>query len=177
VRLDEPGLPDAHHPGSRGVGAGEDAVGFGLTDGRRRTMRTIDELQRVGEAGIVGDAIPHRRTVTLDRAVVRAPNRVGRQPLIADVVELDHEITLQRPIERRYGLGLAVLLLLPVDGLTIPNLLTRVALASFVTHGEGRDAEHHGREGDLALRHATFLLFAGLAVATAADYVPQRVGC
>lgn len=67
-RDDSPAVADAHDPGGRGVGAGEDAVGLCLADGGQRAALVgmvvavlVDgrRHQRVGQTHVIGETVAH----------------------------------------------------------------------------------------------------------------------
>lgn len=110
----------------------------------------------VGQAGVVGKPVAHRRAVALDHAVVRAPHRVSGHPLVADVVELDDQVALQGPVVGRDGLTLRVLRLLLLDHLEVLDFGTRRSCVTGGCH-DGEDGE-----GDQVLVLHVQLLLLGL---------------
>lgn len=162
VRFDGASIPHTHHPGGRCVGAREDAVGLSLADGGGSAAAVdADGHLRVGQAGIERDAEAHRRAIAFDHAVVSSPHRVGRHALVADVVELDHEIALQRPVVGGDGLDLGVLSLLPLNGFVVLLLLGCLGL----TAEQAEDQEEQAEDLDVAVAavHDHLLAFAALS--------------
>lgn len=156
-------VDDAEHPGRIRVLAGVEPVGLGLLDSCERVLvHALDVFvgghERVREAGVVGHAEADGRAVPFDDACVATPDRVGADLHVADLVDLDCQVTLERPVGLWRWLVDGEQRLLAADHLGVPGLLA----VGTVVHAHHQNCEDDESENGEDSLHVVLLVGVGV---------------